>query len=397
MISLPKIFRIVFLFILLLSACTPTTAVANTPRVNATEELSVKETPTLAVSKLNIKKEALRGVQVKIWHPWFGAQAGLFESQVAQFNKENEWGIVVSAVGKENYSELYSQTTNALKDASNPQVVIAFPEHALGWDDKVVDLNAYLHDPDYGMSALDISDFANPIWMQDEVNGKRFGMPAQRTARFIFYNQTWARELGFNAPPKTSADFETQACAAHTALGKDTDPNNDALGGWLIDSDAMTALSWMQAFGNGAQEEKGYRFLTPSNVTLFKYLKVLQQKSCAWVASTDTSVYDRFAARQALFSTGNLEDIIDQSRVFLTAGNKDEWTVLPFSGNEGQAVVVYGSSFVMFKSDDATQLAAWLFMRWMLSPESQARWVQSTGLFPLRTSTMNLLADYPGV
>jgi len=33
-------------------------------------------------------------------------------------------------------------------------------------------------------------------------------------------------------------------------------------------------------------------------------------------------------------------------------------------------------------------------MRWMLSAENQARWVQSTGLFPLRASTMELLADY---
>jgi ABC-type glycerol-3-phosphate transport system substrate-binding protein len=30
----------------------------------------------------------------------------------------------------------------------------------------------------------------------------------------------------------------------------------------------------------------------------------------------------------------------------------------------------------------------------MLSPENQARWVQSTGLFPLRSATMNLLGDY---
>jgi hypothetical protein len=30
----------------------------------------------------------------------------------------------------------------------------------------------------------------------------------------------------------------------------------------------------------------------------------------------------------------------------------------------------------------------------MLSPENQAGWVKSTDLFPLRTSTMNLLAGY---
>jgi len=394
MSTLQKLFITFLLLTLSISSCGPAILVTGTPRPNATEDLSAQNTPTLAVSKLNVEKEALSGVQVQVWHPWFGAQASLFESQVAQFNKENEWGIVVSAEGKENYTELFLQTTNALKDSSNPQIVIALPEHALGWEDNVVDLNPYLHDPEYGMSAVEISDFANAIWLQDEVDGKRFGVPAQRTARFMLYNQSWARELGFSSPPKTSAEFEGQACAAHTALGKDADENNNALGGWLIDANALTALTWMRAFDGGVQEEAGYRFLTPGNIAAFKYLKVLQQKGCAWVASPDLPVYDRFVARQALFSTGSLEDLIEQSRAFLTSGSKDEWTVLTFPGAEQEALIVYGSSFVMFGSNDVTQLASWLFMRWMLSAENQARWVQSTGLFPLRTSTRDRLAGY---
>jgi len=67
---------------------------------------------------------------------------------------------------------------------------------------------------------------------------------------------------------------------------------------------------------------------------------------------------------------------------------------LTFPGVERDALVLHGSSFSMFQSDDVTQLASWLFIRWMLSAENQARWVQSTGLFPLRESTMALLADY---
>jgi len=390
-----KSFTIFLLFTLWLAACAPSgISSTGTPRPNATEAVSAQNTPTPATSSLNVQKEALRGVQIKVWHPWFGAEASLFESQVAQFNQENEWGIVVSAEGKENFSELFSQTTDAFKDSSNPQIVVAFPEHALGWDDQVVDLNAYLHDPEYGLSPLEISDFANAVWLQDEVDGKRFGVPAQRSARFILYNQSWARELGFSAAPKTSVEFEEQACMAHQALGKDEDKNNDALGGWLIDANAMTALSWMFAFDGGGQMEAGYRFLAPGNIAAFKYLKVLQQKSCAWVASADLAPVDRFAARQALFATASLEDLPDQARAFFTSGSKDEWTVLPFPGEEHDALVVYGSSFVMFQSDDVTQLAAWLFIRWLLSAENQARWVQSTGLFPLRASTMDLLADY---
>jgi ABC-type glycerol-3-phosphate transport system substrate-binding protein len=380
-----------------ISACAPPTPLTNatsTARPNQTENVSPTETPTPAGSSLNVESEALRGIQVTVWHPWFGAEASLFQSQVAQFNTENEWGIIVSEQGQGNYSELFLQTDAAIEDSSYPQIVIGFPEHALEWQEHVVDLNPYVTDPLYGLSPADVSDFPTVVWSQDEVDGKRFAIPAQRTARFLLYNQSWARELGFESPPATSVEFEQQACAAHKAVGTDEDPDNDALGGWLIDTHAMTPLSWMIAFGGGVQEEKGYRFLTPGNIAAFRFVKTLQQKNCAWVASLDLPVPDRFAGRQALFVTASLEDLPAQVRAFSAANNTDEWTVLKFPGEERDALVVYGSSLMMFESDDVTQLASWLFMRWILSAENQARWVQSTGLFPLRSSTMELLGDY---
>jgi ABC-type glycerol-3-phosphate transport system substrate-binding protein len=313
---------------------------------------------------------------------------------VAQFNTENEWGIVVQRESKGNYSELFSQTDAAVGEPDLPQIVIAFPEHALSWQDAVVDLSPYVHDPLYGFDEVALSDFYSPVWRQDEVEAKRVGLPAQRTARFLLYNQTWARELGFDSPPATPSEFEQQACAAHRAVGEDENPDNDALGGWLIDTDPLTPLSWMLAFGGGAQEESSYRFLAPGNVDAFRYLKSLQQKNCAWVAALDLPTAERFAMRQALFATASLGELPDQTRAFSSAANDDEWTVLAFPGDERDALVLYGSSFIMFESDDVTQLASWLFMRWMLSAENQARWVQSTGLFPLRESTLNLLAEY---
>jgi sn-glycerol 3-phosphate transport system substrate-binding protein len=347
------------------------------------------------VSNLNVEKDALRGIQVTVWHPWFGAEASLFETQVAKFNTENEWGIIVNGQSQVNYTELFLQTQAAIEESTAPQVVIGFPEHALEWQEHVVDLTPYVSDPIYGLSDADLSDFPDVIWAQDEVDGKRFGVPAQRTARFLLYNQTWARELGFDSPPATSADFEQQAYAAHKAVGTDEDPNNDALGGWLIDSNPMTPLSWMIAFGGGVQEAEGYRFLTPGNIAAFRFVKTLQQKNCAWVASLDLPIPDRFASRQALFVTASLEDLPDQVRAFSAAGSRDEWTVLKFPGDERDALVVYGSSFIVLESDDVTQLASWLFLRWILSAENQARWVQSTGLFPLRKSMMQQLSDYP--
>ena len=386
-----------FLILFIVSGCTNSIAPDSstpTPPPNATAKPSKQNTPVPTVSSLKIDSEALRGAQVHVWHPWFGSEASLFETQVAKFNTENEWGIVVYVESKSNFGELFAQTNAALEAKTNPNIVIALPEYAFGWGDHVVDLNTYVNDRLYGLSAEDILDFPPVIWDQDIVDGKRFGVPAQRTARFILYNQTWARELGYTAPPTTSAEFEQQACAANKALAADSDPNNNALGGWIIDTNPMTPLSWMFAFGGGAQEEQNYRFLTPANINAFRFVKVLQQKNCAWVPSTDLSVYDRFATRQALFATASLEELSDQSRAYFTSGSRDEWTVLSFPGDEDSAFVAYGSSYVMFQSDDVTQLASWLFMRWMLSADRQAEWVKSTGLFPIRTSTMNLLADY---
>lgn len=391
--------RAVFLLVisLIFSSCAPPTprrTVTLTPSPAATETPSAAQTPTETVSRLKVEKEALRGAQVTVWHPWFGAEASLFELQVAQFNSVNEWGIVVRAESKGNFGELFAQTDAALQAGAPPSMVIALPEHALAWREQVIDLNLYVRDPDYGMSALEMAEFPTAVWMQDEAEGVRLGMPAQRTGRFILYNQTWARELGFFSPPETSFEFEEQACAANKVLAGDADPNNDALGGWLIDSHAMTPLGWLFAFGGGVQEGNGYRFVSQENIEAFKFLKGLQQKGCAWVPSPALSAPERFAGRQALFVSASLEEFSDYARAFGSLGGRDEWVALPFPGPERSAFALYGSSFVVFESDDVTQLASWLFIRWMLGAENQARWVQSTGLFPLRSSTLSLLGDY---
>ncbi len=96
-------FSILFLF----SACTtppaPNDSGTRTPRPKATQNASAKDTSIPAASSLEVEKEALRGMEVRVWYPWFDAEASLFESQIKEFNAGNEWGIVVSAEGKGNF------------------------------------------------------------------------------------------------------------------------------------------------------------------------------------------------------------------------------------------------------------------------------------------------------
>lgn len=390
-------------FIFLLSACAPPLETATSPTVTreADAATSTPAATSVPVSTLGVEAESLRGVVIMAWHPWFGVEASLFETQVADFNATNEWGITVLSAGQSNFAELFNNVTASLAAPDKPNLVIGLPEQALFWDERtgVVDLAPYVSDPIWGMSADDIADFPSVFLEQDLVDGRRLGMPAQRTTRLIYYNQSWARELGFDAPPATADEFREQACAATASFRANEDATDDALGGWLVDTDPMTAMSWMLAFGGGPLEGDGYRFLAPKNIEAFRFVKTLFEDGCAFQL-TETNSTDfaarratDFATRRALFVTSGLEDLAAQSRAFLTLSSADEWTLIPFPG-ENETMAVYGSSFIVMPSTNEQQLATWLFVRWLLSTENQARWVSTTGMFPLRTSTLNLVADY---
>ena len=115
----------------------------------------------------------------------------------------------------------------------------------------MVDLNSYVTDPNSGLSDDDLGEFPGVFLEQDIVDGRRLGMPAQRSGHLLIYNRTWAKELGFADPPETPQQFRDQACAAHAELNRDDDPANDARGGWLVRTDGMTFLSWLSAFDGG--------------------------------------------------------------------------------------------------------------------------------------------------
>lgn len=387
--------RAFILSIFLLQACqsvpasgTPASATLETPLPLATK------TPK-PTSKLGVKEEALAGQEIEVWYPWFGAYARLFESQVEEFNRSNPWGILVQANSQQNYAELYEQVSSAVHGPNRPDMVIGLPEYAIEWNEQeaVVDLAAYLSDPLYGLGVTGVSDFPSKFLEQDMLSDTRLGMPAQRTARFLLYNQTWAGELGFGSPPANADEFKQQACAANQAMRADNDPQNDGMGGWLVDTHWATGLSWLLAFGGGAQEAQGFRFLTPKNIAAMQFVKGLSESNCAW-QSQEEQPLDKFVERQALFAAASLEDLPDLARSFAARGNVDEWTVLPFPGPEEEVMIIYGSSYILFTSDKTSQLAAWLFVRWLLLPENQADWVNSAGLFPLQASTMSELSDY---
>jgi ABC-type glycerol-3-phosphate transport system substrate-binding protein len=408
-IPLRGILRIACLTLLaafVFSACGPATSTSTSTSGLLTGTPSDTSTPAITPTpapQIEIAPDALRGARIQVWHAFSGPAADVFTTQLAQFNTLNPWGIVVYQTAYGDYSTLFDSVDSALTSIRRPDLVVALPEQALTWEAKgaVVDLNPYVFDPMWGLTANVIADIPAAFWMQDQVNGQRLGVPAQRSARFLFYNQTWARELGFNSSPATAEEFRQQACAANAYYRKDAIKQNDGYGGWIVNTQPDTVLSWLLAFGGGVImvgqsptiKDGNIRFATPANQSALEFLKGLYDEHCAWI-STEPNPYESFARRSALFVTGDLAEVPRLTQTLARLGNSDEWMVLPIPGTNGTALVTSGSSYTLLQSTPEKQLATWLFVRGLLSPENQAQWVEATGLLPLRFSALDSLEQY---
>ncbi len=402
----PPFWMFLAALLILSAACStlPTAAPATqttAPSLQSTQSLSPadRETHTPPAtsepqSLLGVSESDLRGVILRFWHIWSGPAGEVVTAVVEDFNLHNPWGILVVAVNQGSLDEMHEQFLQVQEQGDVPDLLVGALYQAQIWDqgDHLVNINDYVDDPVWGYSAAEKADFYPVFWDYDLVQEKRLGIPAQRSGHGLFYNQTWARELGFPDAPQSSDAFVTQACAAAKAS-----PNPGA-GGWVVSTDYPSILSWIYAFGAElyradalASDLDAYQFSQPEVEQTFSFLRELYDQSCAWLPENPWPE-DYFASRSALFASGSVMDIPYFINAMRQTGNTDQWSFLAYPGPQGvTGLDVYGPSFQVVKSSPQKQLAAWLFIKWMLEPQNQARLLEATSAFPLRKSVVENL------
>lgn len=412
----PVLLVLQFLFLagLLLAGCTnrpaidrstPNTTAPATPtaRIAAgtrTAAVTPSATPTpQPVRNILVEPDALQGVKIAFWHPWSGELGEALEKSIASFNRENEYGLTAESVYQGNYNQLFSQVGSALAEGDPPDMTVAPIFHSAAWEEAggaVVDLQPYVEDAVWGLSPEEQADFFPVFWEQDWFAGQRLGLPAQRYGQVLVYNSSWAKELGFNQPPENPQEFEDQACAASQANRFDEDPQDNFTGGWATNTSPSAFLPWLFAFGADpiSPDGQGYRFNSSQTEASLVYLKALYDAGCAWEPPGEYAGVE-FADRKALFITSSVAELPNLARDLQQAGNRDQWTVIPFpSPRQQPAINVYGPSFTVFETTPEKQLGAWLLAKWLSSPEQQAGLVAAGSSFPTRAGALAQLDDY---
>jgi len=389
-------------------ASTPTLAATLPPIDTATPAFT--PTPELPAA-LKIQPADLKGQQVRFWHSLSGDGAAKLDELVRQFNLSNEWGIQIVMTAQGGSGPLASAVDQA-KTEDLPEVVLAPSEQLAEMQQSrsiLVDLNLYLAQETWGLVKTELDGYQLVFLKQDQFTAKdksgsapeQIGLPALRTATGLIYNRSFASELGFQKPPQNPQELLDQVCAA--AKKNNTFQDRMGTGGWMLDTTALSALSWMAVFGADAAptaQDGPWHFDQPKAVDALRYLRGMQEKGCLWESKHPTP-YEYFGDRRALFSTASFQDLVLQAGYMKKIASKDDWTFIPFPGLDGKPVLyTYGYSYGLVGSPSpARQMAAWLFVRWMSKPDNQSRLAMAWVSFPVseaeRNSLSGIKADFP--
>lgn len=336
------------------------------------------------------------GQTITWWHNHSGQREEQLAVLVEEFNTTNEWGITVVAENQGSYDDIRNKMNAAIASGDVPSLVVGYQNDEAFYQqaNALVDLNIYVNDPTWGFTEEEIADFYPGFWAQDVhvlYDNQRLGLPPNRSMTLMYYNVDWLNELGYDGPPETWEEYVEVACAA-------TDPDAGLYGHSWYDS-ASNLATMVFSFGGNIinAENTAFTLDTPEMRQALGVIEQLVDQGCITQNPENFGDQADFGNRVAMFTFGSSSGLpFYGTAVNEGANGPFEWSIAPFPHGEGQEAIVnvYGGSILMPVTTAEQQLAAWLFLKWFTSPEIQARWVEISGYYPTRASTVEYLQEY---
>jgi ABC-type glycerol-3-phosphate transport system substrate-binding protein len=322
----------------------------------------------------------------------------MMKQLINEFNQENLWGITVEAVPIGGTSMLNEQMSAAIVEKRLPHIVLAPSDQITVWYEAsaIAELDPYIAHLEWGLRETEKSEIPTVYWRGSQVADRQIGFPAFHTQTLLFYNQTWAKELGFSEAPRTPDDLKKQVCSAAKQNNQTNRVDYIGTGGWIADKDPQVILSWLLAFEANpfsGDNHLRYQFDTPASLRTFNFFRDLLDQGCAWI-SRNPSPYDYFARRQALIYSGTPQDFPAQLRAQQRAASQDEWLMLPYPALEKPVNLASTYSYAILRSTPVEQLAAWLFLRYMSQPERQTQLLLTSSTLGVNRRSQEAVAQY---
>ena len=326
------------------------------------------------------------GTEIAFWHSMGGVNGQAIDTLVKKFNDENEYGITVKA----QYQGEYDDSLNKLKSAQignmGADLVQVYEIGSRfmiesGWItpmQQMIDADSY-----------DLSQIEPNLAAYYTIDNQLYSMPFNSSTPIMYYNKEMFEKAGITEIPDSLEGIEA---VGEKLLNEGGAGQVISLGiyGWFFEQ--FIGKQGLEYANNGnGRTEAATAVAFDSNGAAANILtawKSLYDKGYAPNVGKggDAGLADFSAGKSAitLGSTASLKQILQDVNGKFEVGTAYFPKVK--STDEG-GVSIGGASLWALNNNDAKKTrATWEFVKFLISPESQAYWNAQTGYFPVTTA-----------
>lgn len=318
-------------------------------------------------------------VELSFWHCMGGAKGEAVQKLVDDFNTSQD-AIHVTAVYQSSYNDVRTKLAAASQSgnaADLPDVVQmeAINTSFMADAEYVVNIQEYIDKNGY-----DMSKFIEVALATYSQNGIVIGMPFNSSAPILWYNADLFEQAGITEAPATYEEIKAVAKELVEKTGVRYG-FAQALNGWFFESNLYTLgcyygnnengrIAPMTAVDDGFVEGMTKVFQTWKDMVDSGY--------CANFGSTTSDTIAAFQAGQvAMFpeTPGIIADLYSACDFKIGTANFP----LIEAHDNGGTLLGGGGLYMIDTNDDIKKDAAWNFITYAVSPETQCTWVKNTG------------------
>ena len=382
MLALTRPARLLFVLFLavLLAACVPASSTPTGPATpGAPFPTTPPQTPAITVTRLTL------------WHAYGGALGQSFDALVQQFNQTHPTIQVESSYGGTLFT-MREKLVTALAAKSGPDMA----QIDQFWSSELADAGALVSLDDFiaGDASLAGADIWDKAWQTASYQGKRWSMPFALSNIALYYNKALFQKAGLD-PDQPPVTWEMLAAIARQ-LTLDADQNGTPEQWGItmpLKANEGNVYYWLAFLwqNNGAlfsDDFKAVRFDEAAGVEALQFWVDLAKKDRSLPLAPPENGFEGGKVGMAIASTARLSAL-------RKALGPDNLGMAPLPGHKRTATGVGGANLAIL-SRAKDQAAAWEFIRWMTSPETNLAWSIASGYLPLRQSVVQSAAyqDY---
>lgn len=414
--------KIIYLMLVMVSALAFVGCGQKDPDTDSTKSIAEDGYTVETIANLNAQAED--SVVVKFRIP-FGTT---IQSAIREFADEFELlypSVKIEIDVVSGYTDMKKATIEDIQGGEAPTMTVGYPDHFAEYliTNSIISLDKFIESEEVGYTDEELDDFL-PGYISEnrqfDKKGTYVGLPFNKSTEALYYNKDFFKEFNLKVPT-TWAEFEEVSAEIFTIVNKiveeqekETDPEKKKTYSWLgdikanlnngefipcfYDSGGNMFTTIIHQFG-GEYTEAVYKsngivdvqrgllkFDTSSkSIEGLSYLQNLANKNYinlpdAWELTYGSSALCAGKAIMNIGSTGG-------SSYYSDAICNIDVAPIPYKDEDHKYVIQQGTNVcIMSQASDLEKLAAWLFIKYMLTPENTATFAVATGYMPVRAS-----------